>query len=151
MEQVGNVAKQILSQNKLETSHKEIAIKNNEIALPEYTREHKQDIANKLGACLVVQRTYGKQGSDLQTMVNIFCNVLNDCEPEHVIKALDVWLKKYPEFPTPSDLRSLIKPQPSFSKEVYISIEERRRRGELISDEEVRYQKKYQAHMMKGI
>lgn len=135
-----------------EPTGQEIAVqKKQEVALPTYTTEHRKAIGHHLGACLVVQRTYGKQGGDLQTMVNVFCEVLKDCEPEDVVKAMEVWMRKSPEFPTPADIRQIIKPEPQFSKEVYISIQERRKRGEFITDDEIRYERRYRSNMMKGI
>lgn len=117
----------------------------------QFTIEDKKSLAAGLGACLVVQRTYGKQGSDLQTMVNIFCGALKEYEPEKVIEAVQKWLTESDEFPTPNNIKQLIDPKPQFCRVTYMDISDRRRRGDFVSDDEVKYQKLYRNHMMKGL
>lgn len=142
---VGNLVNLKSLRNKSQASD------NNQVACIEYSREDKQKITSALGVCLLAQRTYGKQASDIAKMGEIYARVLNEYQPEKVILAIKEWLLQSPEFPTPCDIKNILEPKPQFSKEVYISIEERRKRGEFISDEEVRYQRKYRNEMMKGI
>lgn len=123
----------------------------NDNKLAIYTPEHKRGLGAALGACLVVQRTYGKQGADIQTMVNVFAKVLDDCQPDEVIEAIKTWLKQSPEFPTPHDIRQILKPQPVFTAAVFSEIQDKRRRGDIVTFAEEDYMKAYKAQALKGI
>lgn len=123
-----------------------------ELGAPVYTQEHRRLIAGHLGACLAVQRTYGKQGGDLNTMTKIFCAALKHYEPKQVTAALEQWMTKSPEFPTPADIKQMIDPEPVWDGAVYtrLSIKARKDGGAMTS-EEWEYLRKYEANAIKGI
>lgn len=79
----------------------------------------------------MVQRTYGKQGADIDKITKIFLRVLSDYEPSAVIQAIKRWLQESPEFPTPSDIVKMLNPAKKFDKEVYIAFCQQAQRGEV--------------------
>lgn len=119
--------------------------------LPVFTAEHAKSIVTQLGACLVVQRTYGKQGSDLEAMARVFIEDLRAFEPDKVVKALGEWRLKSSEFPTPADIKNLISPQPVWSAVVYQELIDRRKKGEIMGYEESEYIKGYKNYAMRGL
>lgn len=76
-------------------------------------------LSKALGACLLVQRTYGKQGSDIEKITNVFLKILSGFEPERVIDAVKEWVETSSEFPTPADILQILNPKPKFEYAVY--------------------------------
>ena len=101
-----------------------------------YSPTEKGDIIAQLGACLAVQRTYGKQAADIQVVAKIFIDDLKDFSANEVVEAISKWRKTSPEFPTPADIINLLNPKPTFDKSVYLSLI--KRKGEVH-----RYSKEY--------
>lgn len=124
---------------------------NNPVAIGAYQPEHQRAIAASLGACLMVQRTYGRQGEDIRAMTAIFCRALQDYAPQEVVQALATWLSKSSEFPTPYDIRQLIAPQPVWSPVLFQELLDKRRRGDILSPREVDYVAAFKQHMMAGV
>jgi len=100
----------------------------------------------------MVQRTYGKQGGDLQIMVNIFCKTLSDLPPEGVMRALEKWLGSSQEFPTPADIRAIVKPEPKYDYAVYNRLVSKTKSDPMsLSSEDWKYIKKYEQNAKKGL
>jgi hypothetical protein len=77
-------------------------------------------LSKALATCLLSQRTYGKQGSDLKALTEIFLEDLKEYEPEKVMNAITQWRRTEAEFPTPSDIRKIIENNQPVPVEVYI-------------------------------
>lgn len=116
-----------------------------------YTQENRQAIAASLGACLVVQRTYGKQGSDIGTMTKVFCAALAQYEPQQVMDALKQWLTISPEFPTPADIKQLIDPAPVWMPTLFQELVDKKKRGDILTFREEEYLKGFKANALKGL
>lgn len=79
--------------------------------LTPYGEVEVNEIAEALNICAKLQRTYGKQASDTHNIAKLFAHVLEDLDPELVIKAFKVWINRSPEYPTPYDIRKIVEPQ----------------------------------------
>lgn len=77
-------------------------------------------LSKSLATCLLSQRTYGKQGSDLTALTEIFLEDLKEFEPEKVMSAITQWRRTEAEFPTPSDIRKIIENNKPVPAEIYI-------------------------------
>lgn len=117
---------------------------------PSYTPTDLASLNTQIGACLAVQRTYGKQAADLAAVTRVFASDLAGYEPSEVIKALAEWRLKSAEFPTPADIRNLLDPQPIWSAALFQEISDRRRKGDNLSYSEEEYLKGYKKHAMRG-
>lgn len=84
-----------------------------------FNEEEKSAIAIQLSACLAVQRTYGKQASDLGAVVKIFLSDLNEYASPQIAEALEIWRTKSPEFPTPADIIAILDDKPKMSVDIY--------------------------------
>jgi hypothetical protein len=116
-----------------------------------YTAVDMAQIGTQLGACLAVQRTYGKQGGDIEAMTRVFISDLKSYPSEKVVKALADWRLKSPDFPTPADVVELLSPQPVWSAAVFQELVERRKKGQIMSYSEEEYIKGYRKHAMSGV
>ena len=104
-----------------------------------------------LASCQIVQRTYGKQAENLDKVTNIFLAVLNQYEPEKVIKAVKEWIKSSSEFPTPADIESILNSKPKFDYAVYQSLQRERSNGTNLTSEQWKYLEAYEQNVMKGL
>lgn len=116
-----------------------------------FTQVDKDNLNKALGACAVVQRTYGKQVADLKQVVKIFIKVLDGFEPEQVVQAIKQWLMQSPEFPTPSDILKILKPQPIYDKNVYMNLKNKIKNFEFISITEKEYIESYERYVVNSI
>lgn len=107
-------------------------------------------LSEALGACLIVQRTYGKQGEDIKTLTKIFLEDLKEFTPEKVLSAIKSWRKTQREFPTPADIMGILDPKPVLDKSVYLSIQDKRKKqgGEYLSDKEWKYIAAYEKEVV---
>ena len=62
-----------------------------------------------LGGCFALQKLYGKSPEDAPTITKLFQTILAEQPAEKVTKALEIWLQRSTEFPTPADIIALIK------------------------------------------
>ena len=85
----------------------------------EYTIAEKESLTKAIGACLAVQRTYGKQAGDTDLVVGIFIRVLNAYSSQDVIQAIKQWILESSEFPTPADIKRILDGKPKMSDAVY--------------------------------
>jgi hypothetical protein len=116
-----------------------------------FTQIDKEKLSRALGACAAVQRTYGKQVSDLEAVVKVFIKVLDGYEPKEIMQAIKKWLTISPEFPTPSDILKILDPQPIYDKTVYISIKNKLKNGEFLMQREEDYIRKYESNVINSI
>lgn len=117
-----------------------------------YKPEDVTQLANALGACLLVQRTYGKQGADIDKITKIFLRVLSDYEPSAVIAAIKRWLQESPEFPTPSDIVKMLNPKQNFDKSLYIKFSKQYAKGEITEfSQGYDYMKDYEKQQMENV
>lgn len=121
------------------------------VSAKQFTPEEIGSLGIQLGACLVVQRTYGKQGGDIEAMTRVFAKDLEKFPAVRVIKALEQWRLKSPEFPTPADICNLLNPTPVWSAAVFQELVERRKKGEVMSYSEEEYIKGYRKHAISGV
>jgi len=56
-----------------------------------------------------LQKLYGKSPEDAPTITKLFQTILAEQPAEKVTKALEIWLQRSTEFPTPADIIALIK------------------------------------------
>lgn len=98
----------------------------------------------------MVQRTYGKQGEDIDKITKIFLKVLDGYEPGEVIDAVRLWIIKSPEFPAPSDILSILRPQQKFDYAVYSALQNAKRSGERLSAAEWEYIRRYEKNAIEG-
>ncbi len=78
-----------------------LALKENE--------ESRNKVDEILGACLALQKLYGRDVANTGTVIDLFQRLLADYPADKVIMALQTSLEKSQEFPTPSDIINLIK------------------------------------------
>lgn len=117
-----------------------------------FDEKEKLMVANELSACLIAQRTYGKQGNDLAALVKIFLSDLRGYSGKDVARAIDQWRNSKPEFPTIADIRGILDPQPVFDVTVYRELLEKKKRGDINEySSGWEYIKAYEKNAMKGI
>lgn len=120
MEQLDKITDRILEQAKVSNQLQTQPVSSSLQSIGEsYNQEQKSLVAAQLGACLAVQRTYGKQASDIQVVAKIFLADLSDYPAEKVAGALEKWRKTSPEFPTPADIIAILDNKPKMSADVY--------------------------------
>ncbi len=117
----------------------------------EYTPAQKKGLIIELGACQVTQRTYGKQGQDMEAAIRVFTSDLKEFSPEQIMEALARWRLKSPEFPTPYDIKQILAPDPQFDSLVYKEICDKRKRGDILNWREEAYLIQYKENILKGI
>lgn len=115
------------------------------------TPAQKGALAVQLGACLVTQRTYGKQGADMEAIMRVFMDDLKEFEPDAVLAAISQWRLKSAEFPTPYDIKQLLKPEPIWSASIFQELVEKRKRGDILGFREEEYIKQFKANALKGL
>ncbi len=76
-----------------------------------WPRDDRAKLALALGRTIAMQRTYGKQQGDIETMLDGFCWALRDHEPAAVLQALARHIQISPEIPTPHDLIKILAPE----------------------------------------
>lgn len=84
-----------------------------------YGEKEVATLVKALGACALVQRTYGKQGTDFEKQAKVFLRVLQNYEPEAVISAIKNWILKSKDFPTPADIVDVLENKPTMSADIY--------------------------------
>lgn len=120
---------------------------NTELSENKFTSLDVLALSAELGASLVSQRTYGKQGEDIKVLTKVFLEDLKAYEPVKVMQAIKQWRMISPEFPTPADINAILAPQPKFDKNVYYSLNERLKRGDKLSFGEMNYIRKYEQNI----
>lgn len=112
--------------------------KNTELETTKFKTTHIIELSAALGACLLTQRTYGRQGGEIEALTDIFLDDLKNYEPEHVLAAIKKWRLVDPNFPTPADIINLLEKKPKLDKALYI------RAQKIASDYESKFSKSWQ-------
>jgi predicted component of type VI protein secretion system len=109
------------------------------------------ELGNQLSACLLVQKTYGKQGAgDIEPLVDIFISDLAEFKPEQIINAVKKHRQTIDDFPTVASIRAILSPQPKFDFAVYQALQTKCKTANL-TGAEWKYIAAYEANAMKGI
>lgn len=87
--------------------------------MTKFSSQDKKEVNTALAIALACQRTYGKQGQDLELLCGIFLEVLKAYKADQITRAFDKWLRTSPEFPTPADIISILEAKPKMSDAVY--------------------------------
>lgn len=100
----------------------------------------------------MAQRTYGAQGGDIESTVRIFSKCLAGYDPEKVIAAVEKWLLKSPDFPTPADIRQIIDPEPQYIATVYNRLANKCKSDPMgMSQDDWDYMRKFEMQAKKGL
>lgn len=91
------------------------------------SNESKNKLDEMLGACLALQKLYGRDVANAGQIINAFHQILSKYPAESVLRAVETWMERGQEFPTPADIIGLIKRngKPPLSKERYIAIQKK--------------------------
>ena len=89
------------------------------------------EIGKALGVCVLVQKTYGKQASDLDKIAKIFAHLFD------ILKAIKKWVLTSSDFPTPRDILKILEGKKELDASVYQSAKK------IAYDTEGRYSKSY--------
>lgn len=95
--------------------------------------------------CLSVQKLYGRDIANTETISSVFHMILGKLPAAKVLRAFEVWIQRSSEFPTPADIISLVKRNgaPPLEKAVYIAIS--RKDAEHRTPGDWRYLQEYEA------
>jgi len=108
-------------------------------------------IIGELAACAIVQRTYGKQGEDLEVAAKIWSKDLQGWAGEDIAEAMEYWRMKSQEFPTPADIIAILERQPKMDGAVYREFLNRRKNGDVLTQSQKNYIENYERTTMKGL
>jgi hypothetical protein len=110
------------------------------------------ELANQLGASVLVQKTYGKQAAgDIRALVDIFISDLSEFKPEDIINAIKKHRLTFDDFPTIASIRSILKPEFKPDYAVYTRLCDKQKRGEQLQYQENEYIKAYEKNAMNGL
>lgn len=124
-------------------------IKNNEIVQYKFNAEEVGRLAVELGACVLVQKTYGKQGGDdMAALTKIFMSDLKEFEPGAIIKAVTQCRQTQDDFVTVAAVRRMLNPEPEMNYAVYSNLSERLRRGDQLQFQELEYIRLYEKNII---
>ena len=116
---IGNIQSQAKPTQSLPRQSLSVQGNSNPVASLEYGIEDKIALNDALGACLVVQRTYGRQGEDMPATMRIFLQDLKQYTMPKIVDAVNKWRKSSPEFPTPADIIAILDSKPKMSVDMY--------------------------------
>ena len=95
------------------------------------------EIGKALGVCVLVQKTYGKQASDLDKIARIFAHLFKNYEINDILKAIKKWVFTSSDFPTPRDILKILEGKRELDANIYQSAKK------IAYDTEGRYSKSY--------
>jgi hypothetical protein len=104
---------------------------------------HQEKLDELIGASLALQKLYGRDVESSGGVINLFQRAFARYPAEKVVRALEIWLERKQEFPTPADIIGLIKRngKEPVAKEIYIDIS--KKDPEYRTDEEWVLMKRY--------
>lgn len=73
------------------------------------SKHHQNKLDEMLVACLTLQKLYGRDVANTETVIELFQRMMAKYPAERVIKAFETWIERSQEFPTPSDIANLIR------------------------------------------
>jgi hypothetical protein len=94
-----------------------------------WTTDEKVAVAEAIGQVFDLQKQFGKNAGQLQTIIGGFCWALQRYSAERVLWALGEYILRKPDMPTPYDIRQIIDPivEPiKFDKAYYIQLKKLR-------------------------
>lgn len=116
-----------------------------------WSRDDKADLSEAIGRVCALQRTYGKNPADLETLVEGFAWVMKRYPVSLVIEGLAQYLENGVNIPTPSEIIAIIDPKPKTwvpDKSYYISLkknfEDRGIYG--LDNDEIEYIRRYEEY-----
>ena len=115
------------------------------------SKESKARLDRMMMGCFAVQKLYGRDTGNAETITEMFHAMLGKYPAAHCIRALELWLERSQEFPTPADIIGIIKrkgKQP-LSKETYIAIS--RKDGELRDASDWQFLREYEAEQREEV
>lgn len=60
-------------------------------------------------ACMTVQKLYGRDVGNTETVIRIYQKILGNYRGDKVIRAFEIWIERSQEFPTAADIVNLVK------------------------------------------
>ena len=110
----------------------------------------KDKLDELLGTCLALQKLYGRDVANSDTIIELFQRMMGKYEAGKVIHAFETWMERSQEFPTPSDIIGLIKRagRPPLSESMFVQIS--KKDGEDRTPDDWQYLRDYQAFMNDG-
>jgi len=86
--------------------------------------EAQQNLALALFEGFSALNIYGKKAVDIESITRAFATVLADDDPDDVMVALGLWMRRENKFPTPADIAGLIERggKPPFSESMFVEI-----------------------------
>lgn len=107
------------------------------------SKPHQNKLDEMLVACLTLQKLYGRDVANTETVIELFQKIMGKYPADKVIRAFEIWMERSQEFPTPSDIVNLIKRngRPPLSKERYIAIS--KKDGEDRTQDDWQYMREY--------
>lgn len=69
----------------------------------------KDKLDELLGACLALQKLYGRDVANSETIIRLFHKLLAEYPGDKVLLAFETWMERSQEFPTPADIIGLIR------------------------------------------
>ena len=114
------------------------------------SRESKNRLDEMLGACLALQKLYGRDVANAGTIIDLFQRMMGEYPADKVIKAFEIWMKRSQEFPTPADIINLIRRdgKPPLRESDIIAI--RKKDGEFRTRAECDMLKEWDAQQQEG-
>lgn len=123
-----------------------------EIAINPFSPTQIANLASELGACILVQKTYGKQGGDdIKALTKIFMSDLKEFQPEEIVQAIIKCRQTQDDFVTVAAVRRILSPEPKFDYAIYKALTKEAQAGRYLNPTELRYIKAYEENAMKGI
>lgn len=100
--------------------------------------------------CCSVYPTYGKDNQSLVDALQMFNMCLFDYTGQEIKDAFIAWMRSNKQFPTPSDIISLIerKGKPAFDKTVYLNLSKKAPQDR--TDDEWQYMREYEKWQVSG-
>ena len=102
-----------------------------------------------LTLCFNGLNTYGKEPEQLEDLAQLFQFKLERFTWKQVKQAFNVYTDLKPTMPAPSDIISIIEPQPVWCKSTFQEIKKMQKAGEFVSDDELRYCEEFLAASVK--
>lgn len=115
------------------------------------SKESKSQLDRYLLGCFSVQKLYGRDIANAETVTELFHAMLGQYPAAQVLKAFELWLQRSQEFPTPADIIGIIKRKgkPPLSKEMFIAIS--KKSGEDRTKDDWQYLRDYEAELTESV
>lgn len=115
-----------------------------------FTAADKVQLAVVLGQVCSMQKAYGKAPSDLESLVEGYCLLLEGFSMAQIIAALKAYMLRHQDIPSPASIAQIIDPTLApMDAAVYRAICTKIRGGsEFVTDDEWAYKRRYEAKAM---